>query len=341
MTPPDQTADQTRDVADAAEYRTMLGKYVDHCEPGGSIQLHENIARQIAGLLARLAEEIETLRRERDEARDYAFEATVAITGLTAGGSEYFAGKLGDRYKADLKFCVERIRESDQRSHKRLIEVTKKYRTAEAALAAAQEENARLREALEPFAKIGGYMRHTPGTRSVGVHYSAMEVDGINSRGTASLKVEDFHRAHAALSADMPAGGGEPVADAREIEWNVKSKIRLAFRKALATLPEIAPAEIASVLSSVHMQDEFFVEGKRLQMEHGTDAVAPRVEQECGAGAWSFMRKGVLAALQPAPAPDWEKAVEAGCRAVEGGYDIDGVEAILRAAAPHLGVREG
>lgn len=84
----------------------------------------------------------------------------------------------------------------------------------------------------------------------------------------------------------------------REIERDVKSKLRLAFRKALSTLPEIAPSEIASVLASVHMQDEFLAEGKRLQMRHGLDAVAPRVEQECGAGAWSFMRQGVLAALR-------------------------------------------
>lgn len=83
----------------------------------------------------------------------------------------------------------------------------------------------------------------------------------------------------------------------REAEYNVKSRLRLAFRKALAELPEIAPAEIRSVLSSVHMQDEFLAEGKRLQRVHGLDAVAPRVEQECGAGAWSFMRQGVRAAL--------------------------------------------
>ena len=73
---------------------------------------------------------------------------------------------------------------------------------------------------------------------------------------------------------------------AREIERNVKAKLRLAFRKALADLPEIAPKEIASILSSVHMRDEFIIEGKRLQRKHGLDAVPPRVEQECGAGAW-------------------------------------------------------
>ena len=84
----------------------------------------------------------------------------------------------------------------------------------------------------------------------------------------------------------------------REAILNLKAQQRMAFRKALAELPEIAPPEVRSVLSSVHMQDEFHREGKRLQREFGTDAVAPRVEQECGAGAWSFMRQGVRAALK-------------------------------------------
>lgn len=85
----------------------------------------------------------------------------------------------------------------------------------------------------------------------------------------------------------------------REIERNVKARLRLAFRKALSELPEIAPPEIRSILASVHMRDAFINEGKRLQIKHGLDAVPPRVESECGAGAWSFIRSGVLAALSP------------------------------------------
>lgn len=85
----------------------------------------------------------------------------------------------------------------------------------------------------------------------------------------------------------------------REIERDVKSRLRMEFRKALSELPEIAPPLIASILSSVHMHDAFWEEGKRLQRVHGLEAVAPRVEQECGAGAWAFMRAGVVAALSP------------------------------------------
>jgi len=85
----------------------------------------------------------------------------------------------------------------------------------------------------------------------------------------------------------------------REAVLNYKAKLRAAFRKALSDLPEIAPSEISSILSSVYMKDEFWREGKRLQLEHGLDAVAPRLEQECGAGAWSFIRQGILTAAAP------------------------------------------
>jgi hypothetical protein len=102
------------------------------------------------------------------------------------------------------------------------------------------------------------------------------------------------------------------AASVREALADAKANLRLAFRKALSDLPEIAPPEIAAVLSSVHMNDEFLNEGKRLQMEHGLAAVAPRMEQECGAGAWSFMRAGVAFALsQPHPADERDRLIAA------------------------------
>ncbi|RVP13106.1 hypothetical protein CN085_19535 [Sinorhizobium meliloti] len=57
------------------------------------------------------------------------------------------------------------------------------------------------RKALEPFAKIGGYMRYTPQARSVSVVYMAIEADGINSHGSAKATVADFRNARAALRA--------------------------------------------------------------------------------------------------------------------------------------------
>ncbi|WP_457663655.1 hypothetical protein [Sinorhizobium medicae] len=51
------------------------------------------------------------------------------------------------------------------------------------------------RKALEPFAKIGGYMRYTPPARSVSVVYMAVEADGISSHGSAKATVADFRSA--------------------------------------------------------------------------------------------------------------------------------------------------
>lgn len=234
---PDQTADRTRDVADAAEYRTMLGKYVDHCEPGGSVQIREDIAQKIASLLARLAEEIETLRRERDDWR-----------------------------KAFEKHLDARVK-------------------AEAALTAAQEENARLREALD--CALGEF-----------------EIDNgqIIDDNCPHWSVVARHLL-TGLPTDMPAGGGEPVA------WQSKSGPN----------------------------------GKWSEDEYAFDPEFRRKSEAVG------KRFRPLYAAPPAPAPDWEKAVEAGCREIWSGWldewsearrEIQRVKVLhaLRAAAPHLGV---
>ena len=111
---------------------------------------------------------------------------------------------------------------------------------------------------------------------------AAIEKIGIEKPSDYTLVLEEVGRMEAE--------------EKREIERDIIARLRLVFRKALSDLPEIAPPEIARVLSSVHMRDEFIEEGKRLQRIHGLDAVPPRVEQECGAGAWSMMRSGVLTA---------------------------------------------
>jgi hypothetical protein len=48
---------------------------------------------------------------ELEALREYAKAATIAITGLTGGGSEYFGKQVGDIYTADLGRCVGRIRD--------------------------------------------------------------------------------------------------------------------------------------------------------------------------------------------------------------------------------------
>lgn len=61
-----------------------------------------------------MADEIERLR-------DYARQATVAITELTGGGSEMFAGRIGEMYLADLPHCSSCIRRRFHENHERWV----------------------------------------------------------------------------------------------------------------------------------------------------------------------------------------------------------------------------
>jgi hypothetical protein len=92
--------------------------------------------------------QLAAVTKERDEARAYAFEATKTITGLTVGGSEFFAGKLGDKYKADLPFCESHIRDRFMHYHEMTIAAMRGKKAAEAQLAERAAEVARLREAF-------------------------------------------------------------------------------------------------------------------------------------------------------------------------------------------------
>lgn len=110
------------------------------------------------------ATEVERLERERDELSDYAFEATKAITSLTAGGSEYFAGKLSDgRYKADLAFCVQRIRE--------------RYERAMDGMKAAKVEAAKVELETVTQAEIGAEMKRLRTVRRLSIRAMARELN--------------------------------------------------------------------------------------------------------------------------------------------------------------------
>lgn len=60
----------------------------------------------------------------------------------------------------------------------------------------------KLEKALSLFAKIGGFMTRIPATRDVRLGFLAVEGDGINSHGSATMLVADFLSARAALAAD-------------------------------------------------------------------------------------------------------------------------------------------
>ncbi|MEO1108293.1 MAG: hypothetical protein AAFX90_10255 [Pseudomonadota bacterium] len=87
--------------------------YIYYGKDGKPISARE-LEDQRDALLAR----VEELSAERDALSEYSFEATKAITELTAGGSEFFNGKLPDgRYKADLSRCVKYVRETKETLH--------------------------------------------------------------------------------------------------------------------------------------------------------------------------------------------------------------------------------
>ena len=78
---------------------------------------------------------LRTLLEHNAALKRYAREATIAITGLTPGGSEYFGKRIGDMYTADLPYCVERIRE---RMGYRMDQLRAEARLAEALKALAE-----------------------------------------------------------------------------------------------------------------------------------------------------------------------------------------------------------
>ncbi|TPM89826.1 FliJ family protein [Mesorhizobium sp. B2-1-3A] len=73
--------------------------------------------RQVDDATAALSE----MRAELERVKTYAHEATRTLTDLVGGGSECFAGRIGEMYIADLPYCKRRIRERESRAHEQLL----------------------------------------------------------------------------------------------------------------------------------------------------------------------------------------------------------------------------
>jgi hypothetical protein len=84
----------------------------------------------------------------RDEADRWIHEATKTITGLTAGGSEYFGRRVRDVYRADLPFCAQRIREKIDHASEWTKQAVRD-KAAEARCAVLARELAEAREAKD------------------------------------------------------------------------------------------------------------------------------------------------------------------------------------------------
>ena len=90
------------------------------------------------------------------ELREYAASATRTITGLTPGGSEYFAGRIGDIYLADLKRCESIIRAQRETPHKRWKEAKSQAKRLEAEVIELRAEVERLNKLTVDLGTIAG-----------------------------------------------------------------------------------------------------------------------------------------------------------------------------------------
>lgn len=73
----------------------------------------------------------EPVKTELEEAWNYVHQLTVALTGLTCGGSEFFIRRRG-RYIADVKECVDYVRRRDQDAHERTVKLMRELKALQA-----------------------------------------------------------------------------------------------------------------------------------------------------------------------------------------------------------------
>lgn len=135
--------------------------------------------------ITRLREDLDRVTRERDEALAYVKDATVAITELTSGGSEFFGKRIAGIYTADLPFCVQRIRETRAGQFEHIRKLARELKSAEAALAKRDEEVARLREALEHIRNLdeadGHDLTWQHASEAVGLAHQALTKEPTNA----------------------------------------------------------------------------------------------------------------------------------------------------------------
>lgn len=85
-----------------------------------------------------LIEKLEGAEAENAELLAEVEALTKALTGLTCGGSEFFIRK-GDRYVADIKACVDWVRDRRTDYHHRTVKAISRAQAAEDALRAQSE----------------------------------------------------------------------------------------------------------------------------------------------------------------------------------------------------------
>jgi len=115
-------------------------------------------------------------------------DLTRALTSLTHGGSEFFTTK-GERYVADIKACVDNVRQRISYRRDRLIDLMRSGRAKDAEIERLRAEIARKDEALAPFADDAAQWDESP------------DCDDDHPIGWDSqLTIGDLRRARAARS---------------------------------------------------------------------------------------------------------------------------------------------
>ena len=77
----------------------------------------------------------------------------------------------------------------------------------------------------------------------------------------------------------------------------IDDALAFEFSEAIRTLPAVPVIEILKLLAPAAMGGKIpgaYEAGKRLQKEHGFDAIPPRTEYECAAGLWDLIRRCVI-----------------------------------------------
>jgi hypothetical protein len=76
-----------------------------------------------------------------------------------------------------------------------------------------------------------------------------------------------------------------------ELAWEIERIF--ALREAFKELPEVPPVEAQSLLHEFSTWPRDWERGKKMQRQHGIEAVPPNTECECGAGLWALLREAL------------------------------------------------
>ena len=79
-----------------------------------------------------------------------------------------------------------------------------------------------------------------------------------------------------------------------ELTWELERVF--ALREAFKELPEVPPVEAQHLLHEFSTWPRDWERGKKMQSQHGGEAIPFKTECECGAGLWALIREALVKA---------------------------------------------